>query len=183
MESPLCVCARTPSRNRGYSGQRRSANDAYARASCARWNGMLSSRGSMRRAMSATRTPSASRRWRFIVRRWSKSNDELPTTNNDLRRAPARQNGRNRPQQNLQIQRRRPVVDVLQVELHPVIEIDLVPAADLPETSQARLHGEAAAVPAAVRLHLFRDRRARPDQAHVALEHIPELRQLVEREA
>ncbi len=34
-----------------------------------------------------------------------------------------------------------------------------------------------------IRAHFFRNRRARPDEAHVALEHIPELRKLVEREA
>src|SRR5574340_660715 len=41
----------------------------------------------------------------------------------------------------------RPLVDVLEVELHPTVEVDLVAAADLPDAGDAGLHGEAAARP------------------------------------
>src|SRR6266498_796181 len=96
--------------------------------------------------------------------------------------AASAQHRRNRPQQYLEIQPRRPVVDVLQVELHPAVEVDLVAAAHLPEAREAGLHRQPAAVPAVVRGHLLGDGGAGADQAHVALQHVQELRQLVERE-
>src|SRR5258708_3585740 len=67
-----------------------------------------------------------------------------------LRSPPSRQNRRNRAQQDLQIERRRPVVDVLQVELHPAIEVDVIAAADLPEARQSWLHRQPAPVPAVI---------------------------------
>ena len=51
----------------------------------------------------------------------------------------------------------------------------------LPEAGDPGLGVEhAPAVPGLVLLDLVRQRRARPDQRHVASEHVPELRQLVE---
>src|SRR3954451_10519568 len=91
--------------------------------------------------------------------------------------AAAAQHRRNRAQQDLQIEPWRPVVDVLQVELHPAVEVDLVAAADLPETRQSRLHRQPPPMPPVVRRHFLRNWRPRTDEAHVALEHIPELRQ------
>jgi hypothetical protein len=55
--------------------------------------------------------------------------------------------------------------------------VDLRPARD------PGLHLESAALPRRVALDLVRERRARPDQAHVAAHDVPELRELVEREA
>ena len=37
-------------------------------------------------------------------------------------------------------------------------------------------------MPPVIRRHFLGDRRARADQAHVAFEHVPQLRQFVERE-
>src|ERR1017187_3331953 len=73
-----------------------------------------------------------------------------------------------------------PVVDILEVEFHPLVEADLVAAADLPDAGEAGLHGEAAAMPRIVVLHLGRDGRPGADEAHVADENIPELRELVD---
>src|SRR5207253_6082595 len=95
--------------------------------------------------------------------------------------APA-EDRRNRAQQDLQIEPRRPVVDILEIELHPAVEVDLVAAADLPQTRQSRLHRQPPAMPPVVRRHFLRNRRPRADETHVALEHVPELRELVERE-
>src|SRR5574340_284911 len=61
----------------------------------------------------------------------------------------------------------RPLVDVLEVELHPTVEVDLVAAADLPDAGDAGLHGEAAALPALVLPHLGGERRPRPHDAHL----------------
>src|ERR1043165_5011502 len=96
-----------------------------------------------------------------------------------LRSAASAEHGRNRAQEDLEVEGRRPVVDVLQVELHPAVEVDLVAAADLPEARQARLHRQPPAVPPVVRRDLLGDRRAGAAEAHVALPHRPEVRALI----
>ena len=46
------------------------------------------------------------------------------------------------------IKGRRPVVDVVQIQIHPLIKTHIVPlGADLPDACDARLHGEAASLP------------------------------------
>src|SRR3954470_16171080 len=100
-----------------------------------------------------------------------------------LRRALPRQHHGDRLQQDLEVEHRRPGVDVLEVELHPAIEVDVVPPADLPEAGEAGLHGQAPALPALVLGHLLGNRRPGAHQAHVPPQHVPELRQLVEAEA
>src|ERR1017187_4668105 len=82
--------------------------------------------------------------------------------------------------EDFQVEPEGPVVDVLEVELHPLIEADLVAATDLPDAGQTRFHGKAAAMPWVVVLHLGRDGRPGSDEAHVADENIPELRKLVD---
>src|ERR1039458_1026454 len=82
--------------------------------------------------------------------------------------------------EDFQVEPERPVVDVLEIELHPLVEADLVASADLPDTGQTRFHGEAAAVPRIVVLPLGWDGRPGADEAHVADENIPELRELVD---
>src|SRR5262245_3894830 len=80
--------------------------------------------------------------------------------------------------QDFQIEEQRPVIDVFEVEFDPLVEVfDLVAAADLPEAGQAGLHGEAAALRGAFKLgHLIERERARADEAHVAAQHVEELR-------
>src|ERR1017187_10620677 len=72
-----------------------------------------------------------------------------------------------------------PVVDILEVEFHPLVEADLVAAADLPDAGEAGLHGEAAAMPRIVVLDLAGDGRTGTNEAHVPAENIPELGKLV----
>ena len=73
------------------------------------------------------------------------------------------------------------VLRVAKVEAHHLVERRAAAAGDLPETGDARLGFEhAAAVPGLVLLDLVRQRRPRADERHVAAQHVPELRQLVE---
>src|SRR5580698_10667473 len=63
--------------------------------------------------------------------------------------------------EDFQVEPERPVVDVLEIEFHPLVETDLVAAADLPDASEDGLHGKAATVPRVVVLHLGGDGRTR----------------------
>ena len=58
-----------------------------------------------------------------------------------------------------------------------------VSAADLPQAGDAGLHRQPAAMPQVVALDLARERRPRADEAHLAAQHVQELRQLVEARA
>jgi len=74
-----------------------------------------------------------------------------------------------------------PAIDIGQIEIHHVLKvIDAVSPRHLPQPGDSGLHGDAPALPGLVQLHLVRRRRARADQAHVAAEHIDELRKLVQ---
>src|SRR5258708_40184846 len=57
----------------------------------------------------------------------------------------------------LEVLRQAPVVDVLHVEVHPLLEGDLVTTTHLPEAGQARANREAAALPRFVLRDLGRD--------------------------
>src|SRR6185369_3265881 len=65
----------------------------------------------------------------------------------DLVRAPAAQNGRDRAQNDFPVQTERPVVDVLHIELHPGLEVDLIAPADRPQASQPGPHPKPPALP------------------------------------
>jgi hypothetical protein len=67
-----------------------------------------------------------------------------------------------------------------EVALHPAVELGLVARLHLPEPGDPGLHAEAPPVPDVV-LGDFRDEgRSRPDKAHVALQDVPQLGQLVD---
>src|SRR5262249_7837997 len=86
-----------------------------------------------------------------------------------------------RARQNPEVEHQAPAIDVFQIEADPLIEfVDAVPAADLPQTGDAGLHAQLALVPERVAIELAAEGRPRSHQAHVALEHAPQLRQLVE---
>src|SRR5688572_17129784 len=88
----------------------------------------------------------------------------------------------NRLRENLQVEGERPVVDVFHVGADPLLELRLA-TVDLPEARNARLDAESPAVPARVDpVDVAYGERPRPDQAHVAHEHVEELRKLVEAE-
>src|SRR5665811_548140 len=79
----------------------------------------------------------------------------------------------------LEVQPEGPSVDVVEVLLHPVVELWAVARADLPEPGDAGLHGQPAAVPFVVVDDLVRQRRTRTHETHLAAQHIQELRKLV----
>lgn len=73
-----------------------------------------------------------------------------------------------------------PVADVPGVELEAAVEADVVAAADLPEAGDAgRGHADDRQVVADL-LFLARQVWARADEAHLALDDVEDLRQLVE---
>ena len=77
----------------------------------------------------------------------------------------------------------RPVLEVREVEPDEVVEREAGAAGDLPEAGHARKHRVAAAVPVLEQLVVAKRQRPRPDEAHLALQHVHDLRDLVEREA
>src|SRR5436190_4459288 len=92
----------------------------------------------------------------------------------------AGQDRRNGTQQDAQVEPERAVLDVLEIEPHPLAEAQGTAPADLPQAGDAGLHVEPAQLPGLVLLDFLRNRGARADQAHVPLEHVEELRDLVE---
>src|SRR3989442_7936357 len=79
----------------------------------------------------------------------------------------------------VQVEAEAPVVHVLQIEPHPVVERDLVTTgADLPVAGEARTDREAAVLPGLVARHLAGQRRTRPDDAHVPDQDVDQLGQL-----
>src|SRR4051794_2271018 len=83
-----------------------------------------------------------------------------------------------RPQEDAQVEHRRPVLDVPDVELDPLCPGQGGTAVDLRPPRDSGLHLEAAPLPRRVLLHLVAKRRPRPDDAHLAAQDVPELGQL-----
>src|SRR5450759_4858934 len=83
----------------------------------------------------------------------------------------------------VQVALQRPGLHVLQVEAQHVVEREVTAPADLPEPGDARQHDVPPPVPFFHELAVSQRQRARPDKAHVALEHTEELGQLVEAQA
>ena len=69
-------------------------------------------------------------------------------------------------EKDFKIEPERPLVDVFQVQFHPVVKADIVTAGgDLPQAGDAGLHGKPAALPQIVFLYFRRDRRPGPHDA------------------
>src|ERR1035437_376121 len=84
--------------------------------------------------------------------------------------AGGRQHGRQSPTQYLRVQPERPVVNVFQVQPHPLLEIsDVVAPADLPEAGDARLDAQPAPMGQVIEpLDFVHGQRARADEAQLA---------------
>src|SRR5579872_312464 len=95
--------------------------------------------------------------------------------------APGQYTG-NGAHQNLPIERQRPIINVLHVHLHPRFEVDVVAAGDRPQAGEAGTHAQPAALPALVLLDFVRHGGPRPDHRHIAAQHVPQLRPLVDGE-
>src|SRR4051812_34067014 len=85
--------------------------------------------------------------------------------------------------EDLQVEPRGAVLDVPEVELDALLPREGGTAVHLRPAGQARLHVEAVALALVVAVDLVAERRSRADEAHLAAEDVPELRQLVDREA
>ena len=70
-----------------------------------------------------------------------------------------------------------------EVQVHEIVEVELRAPGHLPQARDAREHEVALAVPVLEHLVVALGQRPRPDQRHVAAQHVHQLRQLVEREA
>src|SRR5207245_8405542 len=74
-------------------------------------------------------------------------------------------------------------LDVADVEPVHVEEAQRAATAHLPEAGDARLHHEPRSDPVGILGDRIRDVRARADEAHLAAQHVPQLRELVEARA
>src|SRR5205809_5805847 len=88
--------------------------------------------------------------------------------------------GRNRLHQDLQVEPERPLIDVLHVQLHPLIKAEIAASVDLPETGDTWPDTEASPVPVLIETVIVAQGQGpRAYKAHVASQHVDELRQLV----
>src|SRR5215813_2580631 len=91
---------------------------------------------------------------------------------------------RNGPQHNRHVETQRPAIDVLQIQMHPLLEGKIAAAGNLPEASQPGLHTEATLLPGLFHPNRIANRqRARANDAHIAQQDIDQLRQLIDARA
>src|SRR5215469_1921171 len=91
------------------------------------------------------------------------------------------QYGRNRARDQDEVAHRRPGIDVVIVQLHPMLERHFRAAVDLPQTGKALRHAETALGERVVVGDLAGQSGTRPDQRHVAEQNVEQIRQLVDR--
>jgi hypothetical protein len=72
------------------------------------------------------------------------------------------------------------VVDVSEVQVHPVLEGNFVPATHLPNAGEAWHHGQPTKLPWLVLSDFLGHRRPGADERHVATENVDELRKLID---
>src|SRR6266851_2087888 len=83
--------------------------------------------------------------------------------------------------QNRSIESQRPTVDVFEIQLHPLFKRKVAATGNLPQASYAGLHTKAPFLPRQFHSHRIAHRqRARADNAHVAEQHVDQLRQLID---
>src|SRR5437763_5681334 len=104
----------------------------------------------------------------------------LPATRPALVRAA--EEGARRAQQDLQVDERRAVLDVPEVELDPLRPGEPRPAVDLRPARDPGPDIEPVALPLVVLVDLVTERRPWSDDRHLAADDVPELRQLVQRQ-
>src|SRR5262245_52490664 len=85
------------------------------------------------------------------------------------------------PYQDHEVEKRRPVLDVVKIAPHGVFPWHVRASAYLPETGHAGMGQKAATFRRPEPLDLLRAARTGTDEDHVALEHVEELRQFIER--
>src|SRR5271170_98186 len=94
--------------------------------------------------------------------------------------AGAFQNRGNGTGKNFDVEPEGPFIEILEVELHPLIKANGVSAADLPQAGDPGARTETTALPILVEALIIADgKRARTDKAHIAFEDVPELWEFV----
>lgn len=82
--------------------------------------------------------------------------------------------------QDLEIEQQGPVVNVLHIELHPLVERNRIPPSDLPKAGNPRPYTEAPAKPVFVKQFEVSDGHGSwAHEAHISLKHIYQLRKFV----
>src|SRR5579864_8683232 len=96
-----------------------------------------------------------------------------------LRSPVAQKHKGNGAEENLDVEPERPVVEIKQVELHPMFEVDMVAAFESPQAGQPGTHAQTPPLPRFVFLDFLRNGRPRADERHVSAHDVPQLRQLI----
>ena len=106
----------------------------------------------------------------------------LPSTpRKHLRRPPLFQDRGDGGGEYLEIKQKRPLADVRHVQFHPLVEGRGISPADLPKTRDTRPDTASAAMPVLAETRIVaQGEGARTDQAHVALQYIVKLGQLIQ---
>src|SRR5450432_135112 len=103
-----------------------------------------------------------------------------PTEGAVLSGATAHEHCGNRLRQNRDVMKECSPANVGDVHANPFGECDAAAAAHLPDAREAGRDVEATALPAFAGIGFIDRQRSRADERHVAAQHIPELRQLVD---
>src|SRR5882672_1246447 len=82
-------------------------------------------------------------RWITSGSRGSADGARPPSISGDLTGPPSGQYGGDGLQKDLHVQSQSPVVDVREVQLHPLVEVDVVAAGDLPQAGEAGADAQA----------------------------------------
>ena len=84
-------------------------------------------------------------------------------------------------QQNHDVPRDRPVLNIRHIRILRLFLSQIAASGNLPRSSNTRLNQQSRGIQHVISRDFFRQRRARPNQAHIALEHVKELRELIQR--
>lgn len=74
-----------------------------------------------------------------------------------------------------------PILDVRNVQILALLLRKIRTTGNLPRTSNTGLHQQTRGIQGAIAGNLVRQRRTRPNQRHIALQHVKELRELIQR--
>ena len=113
---------------------------------------------------------------RGLARRRARGTRAAPAAGVALVEPLAAEDDRGGAQEDLEVEPQRAVLDVPEVELDPLVPRQRRAAVDLGPAGDAGAQREAAALAVGVLLDLHRDRGARADDRHVALEDVDEVR-------
>src|SRR5947207_15592557 len=95
--------------------------------------------------------------------------------------AARRNNCGDRAKQDRGVKFQRPLIDVVQIELHPLFERQVAAAGYLPQTSEARLDAETSFLPGDFHAQSVANRkRPRTDNAHFAEQNVDKLWQFID---